>query len=866
MSIPTPTYPGVTITRNAEGVPRIEAPDIFLAHEALGYMHVYDRAFQVYLAYKAARGELASVLGAGGLANDRTVKSFAYTDADFLAQYNNLSAGLRGIVEAFMRGVNARFAELIANPALRPLQFTLAGEVPQLFEPLDIIKTLYTAAVRSTAISPVQQLQNVQRLLTVRAINGVANGTNIFNDLVGVDGVTKNRWTFTEGDTCGNVGERSLQPCPTMTTGQNINAANVCNCIQEGLDNLEARNELLASYGIYFKVGSRSFVLGAQKTARNDILTHGGPQSGLTFPSPYYLANLVTPDYETDATFFVALPGPFIFANVRNGCYVYNVVPQNGSHLERDFSIEPTATTFVYNTGVIQVKGGAPVPFTTRRSGTPSAPTGWDLTVGYPNGVPGASTIGRSAYIGRDIRYLDVFYQLSVLTGIDDFIALANSPDQTDLGFVTFTFSDNQCNIGGLNSGIRSHIPASFNVNRKLPQLAAPYIGATGINNPIVPISSYVFTPSEFTLNQEPLHAFWNNAWEAFQDTNIYLQYEYSRVSWIYRILDRYGQISYQQLPEILALLGDSRIFTLGLAMVGESASNPTNVNNSTDGFFLVQERFLSILRNAPTTPARAEGLALLENYDGRWIGGDLENIVTSPNVLDEWMLANTWMAIAQNLVLAPFLGVQPSGLLLPRIVPWRGDIAAFPMFVRIVSNPCNNPIFFAGYPSGTTLETIILQAYDQAYSELQTGYGPRPWGTGLRRDVDIRSPFFASMFNPTGTVASFPYLQHGSDEYISETTKTGIIKRAHVIAPGITEQITLGPMGVQAAPSSVNLIERYQFFNLIEFGPRTVPPSCIQPVPPVPPRPGRPCGCPGGCNISDPLRRNQLCHNLNRN
>jgi acyl-homoserine lactone acylase PvdQ len=45
MSIPTPTYPGVTITRNAQGWPIIDAPTIELAYEAFGYMVATDRGF-----------------------------------------------------------------------------------------------------------------------------------------------------------------------------------------------------------------------------------------------------------------------------------------------------------------------------------------------------------------------------------------------------------------------------------------------------------------------------------------------------------------------------------------------------------------------------------------------------------------------------------------------------------------------------------------------------------------------------------------------------------------------------------------------------------------------------------------------------
>src|ERR1700758_3525888 len=74
--------PGLTaavqITRDARGVPTIEASDRLDLAYATGFAHGQDRYFQMDLARRLAAGELAEVFGAVAVDQDRRARLFRF--------------------------------------------------------------------------------------------------------------------------------------------------------------------------------------------------------------------------------------------------------------------------------------------------------------------------------------------------------------------------------------------------------------------------------------------------------------------------------------------------------------------------------------------------------------------------------------------------------------------------------------------------------------------------------------------------------------------------------------------------------------------------------------------------------------------
>jgi penicillin amidase len=99
----------VTITYDADGIPRIRAANAQDAAAALGFVHARDRMFQMDLMRRAASGRLSEIVGSATLGYDRTMRTLGLAhsaEADLAA----LPAPTRAMLDAYARGVNAWIA------------------------------------------------------------------------------------------------------------------------------------------------------------------------------------------------------------------------------------------------------------------------------------------------------------------------------------------------------------------------------------------------------------------------------------------------------------------------------------------------------------------------------------------------------------------------------------------------------------------------------------------------------------------------------------------------------------------------------------------------------------------------------------
>jgi penicillin amidase len=125
-TVSTPGLQGVVrITRDARGVPTIEAADRLDLAYGTGFVHGQDRYFQMDLSRRLAAGELAELFGKIALDQDRKTRLFRLRSAarQVLAQ---ASAPQRAILEAYTRGVNAGLASLES----RPWEYWVLGAPP----------------------------------------------------------------------------------------------------------------------------------------------------------------------------------------------------------------------------------------------------------------------------------------------------------------------------------------------------------------------------------------------------------------------------------------------------------------------------------------------------------------------------------------------------------------------------------------------------------------------------------------------------------------------------------------------------------------------------------------------------------------
>ena len=125
----------VVIRRDGYGIPHIEAEEDEDAWYGLGFCQGQDRAFQLQLLMRVARGTLSEMMGAKGLAIDRLSRRIGFLDAA-KRQLEVLDPDIRRVLDAFARGATDG-SRLGCKRAAH--EFTLLRTRPVPYEATDVI-------------------------------------------------------------------------------------------------------------------------------------------------------------------------------------------------------------------------------------------------------------------------------------------------------------------------------------------------------------------------------------------------------------------------------------------------------------------------------------------------------------------------------------------------------------------------------------------------------------------------------------------------------------------------------------------------------------------------------------------------------
>ncbi|PZQ62986.1 MAG: penicillin acylase family protein [Sphingomonas taxi] len=135
----------VEIVDDRHGVPHVRArsaADAFFGH---GYVVARDRLFQIDLAHRATTGRMAEAFGAGFVQHDVAARLFHYR-GDLAAEWRRIPPAVRAGAEGWVAGVNARIAEVLADPALRPREYAILNVVPLRWDIHDLMVARGAAA------------------------------------------------------------------------------------------------------------------------------------------------------------------------------------------------------------------------------------------------------------------------------------------------------------------------------------------------------------------------------------------------------------------------------------------------------------------------------------------------------------------------------------------------------------------------------------------------------------------------------------------------------------------------------------------------------------------------------------------------
>ncbi len=245
----------ITITRDAHGIAYVEAETNAGAFYGMGFCQGQDRAFQIELYLRVARGTLSELVGDEMLSVDRLMRRIGLRS---LAekQVAVCSAETRAQIEAFARGVNDGIR--LGLPK-KPHEYVLLGAEPSTFEPPDVLAVLQFFAF---ALSSNWDAE-LARLKVLR--------------LDGEDAL------------------RALEPSDPKLTKDLARLASDCAALSAAdrlMNDAHAAVDVAALGG-----ASNAWAIAPSKTATKRPLLASDPHLQPTLPSPWYLMHVRTPSW-----------------------------------------------------------------------------------------------------------------------------------------------------------------------------------------------------------------------------------------------------------------------------------------------------------------------------------------------------------------------------------------------------------------------------------------------------------------------------------------------------------------------------------------------------------------------------------------
>ncbi len=402
----------VRVTRDALGVPLIEAASERDAAMALGFVHAQDRLWQMEMNRRIGAGRLAEVIGGRGVPVDRFMRTIGLQRAAE-ASLAHLSAEAVDRLDAYAQGVNA-FLATRTGPL--PPEFLILGHRPEPWLPADSLVLIKLMALDLVASwrSELTRASLLERL---------------------PPGALADLWPPPRPDEVTTLAGpwRSAAHFPTASPPTDAQAASGTAGLARAL--VEAL-PLADPSGL----GSNIWAVAGAHTASGAALLANDPHLGLVTPAPWYLAAMQTPEGTVMGATLPALPVVVIGRSERIAWGFTNTAGDTDDlFVERLDPADPDryltpdgSLPFTRRDEVIEVRGGEPLVLGVRE--TRHGPVLSDILprAARVAGQNRVLALAWTALMPED-RTIEAGIGLARATGWDDFIAaiaLFHSPTQ----------------------------------------------------------------------------------------------------------------------------------------------------------------------------------------------------------------------------------------------------------------------------------------------------------------------------------------------------------------------------------------------------------------------------------------------------
>ncbi len=178
---PESPIPGVRVYRDSYGVPAIYADTAHDLWFGAGYASAADRLFQMDLFRRAIEGRMAELMGPSAVPSDIQARVLGYSDAEYQAFFDTLSAEAQQAVQGYVDGVNAWLAKVQGDSALLPAEYVLLSSTPEAWTVKDTL-AVSVLIIRSVASGGGDEFELVKALRALEAKYGTAAGRQVFQD------------------------------------------------------------------------------------------------------------------------------------------------------------------------------------------------------------------------------------------------------------------------------------------------------------------------------------------------------------------------------------------------------------------------------------------------------------------------------------------------------------------------------------------------------------------------------------------------------------------------------------------------------------------------------------------------------------
>ncbi|MGA2890342.1 MAG: penicillin acylase family protein [Terracidiphilus sp.] len=285
----------VIVSRDAHGVPHIEAAtesDLFAAQ---GYVTAQDRLWQMDAFRRSANGELAEIMGSSMVGHDRTQRVLQFRNTARRI-YANLAAEDRARFEAYARGVNLFITE---HEQTLPPEFVLLHYKPQPWSGVDSV---------SIGMMMVDMLDtHFYTKLSRELVAAKLHNPKLEADLYPVG-------SWRDRPPTGVLVDLSQpQPTPPPATNDDDDEDDRSTASAVQHEDLRALRDLLGLPSCEgCAPGSNNWVIAGRHTASGKPLLSNDMHLSLREPNIWYMADLKAPAYHVAG---VTLPGvPFVIA------------------------------------------------------------------------------------------------------------------------------------------------------------------------------------------------------------------------------------------------------------------------------------------------------------------------------------------------------------------------------------------------------------------------------------------------------------------------------------------------------------------------------------------------------------------------